>query len=702
VSTPVSAGTPLRRATVAVVLNSNDHDHFTVSGEETFRRACPPWADPVFIADHDMVEKLGALLDDGGLDAVVFASNSLITRAARETIDTRRFQRWWPDQGPNHDVGVVVLHQFLNKDSTLPVHFLGSASFTLTGEKPRQVKRDDIRFRSDWLFTRTATDDERSGWFLALSDGYGKTHDCVWARWEFRHPAQWEHVAWEHGGEPLVSACTAGDRLVVACRAPIDLMGMTQVLGSLIASALRPRGCLLVERAGTVGSSAFTPALASAIERGRFVERHQPVQGGDIDPRQPPYHFFDELIVAADWPVEEITALDERAMLRKLESGGSVVATFTGPGKSPVTVRLHGQPTYAHRANRLASWFLPRVDSFKDDVWASRALAAAVVATRDAFEDERLIPQALRADYVRRHVAEPLAADRISNDCVDDNVLATAATYAALRDLGGQPREGMHRWLAEHLDGEPGSVVAQVLFLVPELRTPERLQQVRAAAKAAAPADDAAPGDGAAPADDDARLLRAYAAALFADTEPELLQKVAADASLGLGVRAELLRALGRSTVRTTDETLGLAAQVRTRIDRLAMGTGGLEAVCLGNAALIELGRWQGIGPAASVSGRPRELDARTIETTELVRMRDEAVRNAKRFEKAGKQATTLVFGLLVLVTIAAVAAVFLVGDGGFGDRVGLASTLFALLSGLTTFFVTRARKAGLPPWPTE
>ena len=110
----------------------------------------------------------------------------------------------------------------------------------------------------------------------------------MWARNEPRYPVQWEPLVWEHDRDPLIAACNARDRVVIASRVPIDLMGNTELLGSLIASCLRPRGCLLVEAPGTSRSTAFTPALASAIQRRRFLERVSPAQASDIDTAKAP------------------------------------------------------------------------------------------------------------------------------------------------------------------------------------------------------------------------------------------------------------------------------------------------------------------------------------------------------------------------------------------------------------------------------
>ena len=680
--------TPLRRANVAVVLNASDHDHFAVSGEAPFREACPPWADLTFLADHDMAEELGELLDGGEVDAVVFASNSLSTAAARRGVQDG-FSDLWAEDGPCRDIGALVLHQFVSPKAVLQLDFLGSAAFSLVGERPRCLKSGDIRFPEDWLFVDETSPVERDRRFRALSRGYGAEKSALWACFEPRYPAQWEPLAWEQGRAPLIAECSVGERVVIASRVPIDLMANTELLGSLIATCLRPRGCLLVEAPGTSGSTAFTPALASAIERGRFVHRVGPEHASEIDPARPPYHFFDELIVAPEWSVDEMDALDERTLLRKLEQGGSIVATFVGPNASPVTVRLSGQPQYAVRANHLASWLLPRLDAFKGDLWATRGLAEAVVATREAFEDDRLIPQALREDFVRRHVADALAA-RVHGDNVDDNVLATVATYAALHALRVEGHDDLLGWADERLDDELASVVAQALILVPELATPERRKRVLEAAK------------GGRCAEDDRRLLSAYSAVLFAQSEPGLVSRAAAEASLGLGVQAELLRAVARSRIEVTNEIVGLAALVRQRIDRLAGGQGGLEAISIGNAALMELARRQGIGPGAAIRGRPREVDARIVENTELVRAREDALRDAARYRHVGRQATTVLVGMLILITVAAVVAIFVSFGHGLGDKFGFASGVFGLLSGLIGYVVAKARAAGLPPWPSS
>ena len=155
-----------------------------------------------------------------------------------------------------------------------------------------------------------------------------------------------------------------------------------------------------------------------------------------------------------------------------------------------------------------------------------------------------------------------------------------------------------------------------------------------------------------------------------------------------------------RSWVRATDEIVGLAAVVRERIDRLAEREGALEAVCVGNAALIELARRQGIGPTVGIRSRPRELDARTIENTELVRMREDAMRDAERYRLVGRQAVTALVGLLILITVAALVTIFAWYGGALGDKFGVASAVFGAMSGLIGYVVAKARSARLPPWP--
>src|ERR1700722_5522723 len=245
--------TPVRRARIAVVLNASDHDHFVVSGEDRFLRACPPWADLTFVADHDIAETLTAMLDEGNTDAVVFASNALITAAARNAITQEGFKRRWAQDGPNGDVGVVVLHQYLSPGTTMTLDFLGSAEFSLTGEPPRGIASADICFLSDWPFTTETPYAERARHFAELSNCYAKTHDSLWTRADPRYPTQCERLAWERDREPLISTCYVGERMVITSRVPIDLMNNTELLKSLMASSLRPRGCLLVEASSTIG-----------------------------------------------------------------------------------------------------------------------------------------------------------------------------------------------------------------------------------------------------------------------------------------------------------------------------------------------------------------------------------------------------------------------------------------------------------------
>lgn len=321
-----------------------------------------------------------------------------------------------------------------------------------------------------------------------------------------------------------------------------------------------------------------------------------------------------------------------------------------------------------------------------------RALAEVVVATEGAYEDTRLIPQALRADYVRRHLLTDLKG-RLEGGSVDDIVLPTVAAYAALRTLGVEEIDDVRRWIEERLDDETDddivpSAIAQSLVLVRELATPERIERVRAAT--VAPENPR----------DDKRLLTSYAAVLFAASDPALLELAARDKSLGLSVQAELIRAVTREDMRTSDAIVALAADMRERMNRLAVGEGALEAVCLGNAALIELARRQGIGPSAAVRGSPREVDARTVENTELVRDRETAVREAGEARRIGRQATTVLTGILVIVTGLIIFAIAVWGPGDLPGKFGFASGVFGLMSTFIGYFAKKATDAGVPPWP--
>jgi hypothetical protein len=686
---------PLHKARVVVVVNASDYDHFAVSRDAPHRAACPDWADLTFLPDHDIAEMLGPQLEDGDADAVVFASNALTSSASQRAIAQGRFIDHWRDDGPSADVGVVVLHQYRLPDDRLELKFLGGSGFSLVGIDARRVEEDQICHSHDWLFTDNATDDVRGKRFRALSKGYERDKYCVWTRFELDYPEQWEALAWEEGeeDEPLLAECVTGNRVVVASRVPIDLTGDVELLGSLVAAALRPRGCVVVESSKTPDSSAFSTSLASAIDRQRFVHRVRPAAKREIDADRAPYQFFDELIIAPEWRVDEIESLSAEAVLRKLEQGGSIVATFSGPGKRPVAVRLSGQPQYAVRANNLARWLLPRIDEFRSDVWSMRALAELVVATKAAYEDKRQIPQALRAGYICRHLVPDLKR-RVSDDSVDKNILATVAAYGALFALGVEGTEAMRTWIEDRLDAEDDdyqvlpSVLAQALVLVPKLATDERRERVRVAS------------DGQGAAGDDKRLLMAYASVLFADSDSGLVRETAADESLGLSVRGELLRAVARQGMPATNEVVALAAELRGRIDRLAEAEGALEAVCIGNAALIELARRQGIAPSAQVRGRPREVDARTVENTELVKDRETAVREADEARQAGRQATTALAGILVLVTVLAMVAIATWVEGDFPTKFGSGFTVFTALSGLIGYITKKASDAGVPPWP--
>ncbi len=664
-----------REANVAVVVNASDQAHFSFTGEAPFEAARPEWARLTFLADHDIAD-LGTLLERGEVDAVVFASNAFSTAAARRAI-RGDFARLWATDGPAHDVGVLVLHQYLTGGTVLSLDFLGAATCSLVADKPLHVEADAFRSDPAWQFAEPH--------IAALSKGYGQSEHVSWTRVKPRYPDQWQKLVWQHEGAQLIDVCATRERTVISSRIPLDFMNSSELLRSLIAACLRRRGCLLVKHHDTSGPRVFTPALASAIERGRFVHQITPADAAEIDPAATPYRYFDELIVAPEWPVQELVKLDERAIQRKLEQGGSLVATFAGPSGAAVTVRLAHEPQYAARANHLAAWLLPNLASFKGDISAMHGLARAVAATRRAFRDERLIPQALRAEFVRKHLLAALLA-RIKDGSVDGLVLPTLGVYATLRDLGVGGHENLKTWVDEHLDAEPtDSIVAQAMLHEPELATEARRQRVLAAL------------DG--PDGPDHRLLVVYGAALFAAERGPLLGEAAEDPSLGLGAQAELLSALARREAAATDEVLGLASRVRERIDRLAEGEGALDTICVGNAALIDLAAQQGIGPPAAIRGyRPRTDAVEAVANTELVRSREEAQRDAARFELVGRQATTALVGLLIVLIIGALVGILLFLHGAFLDRVKFALTIFGVLSGFTLYVLRKARAAGLPP----
>jgi len=679
-------GTPIRPARVVVVLNASDQGHYAGSGEGPHRAACLPWAELTFLADHDISAGLEPLLGSGEVDAVVFASNAFLGSDSREAIARPGFAALWSDDGPARDVGVVVLHQYLREGEILNLGFLESASFSFVGVRARPVGEKKVGFAWGWRFAEGGEATERDPRFLALARGYGRDQNGVWTRLDFRYQTQWEPLAWdEDPQQPLVSVCAVGGRVVATCRVPVDLTGATDLLGSLVAASLRPRGSLLVEAPTTPGSTTFSTALASAIDRQRFVHRVRPATPEDVDPTGTPFCFFDELIIAPEWRIDEIPSLGEKTVLGKLEQGGSIVATFIGPGKRPVAVRLSGQPQYAERANRLADWLVARLDRFKGDIWAMRAVAEAVDAVDAAYVDKRLIPQALRRDFVRRHLAGPLVG-RIAHGNVDDNLLATLGTYVALSKLGESGHERLRGWVAARLDGETDtSVLAQALKLDSSFVTKERIGRIEKAV---------ACGEGG-----DPHLLRAYAAMLLADTNPALLAEAVADPSLGLAVHAELLRTVVRDGIETNEEIFDLTRSVRDRVDQLAADGGGLEAVCIGNAALIELARKQGIGPSAAVRGRPRETDARTVETTELIKARETAERDADAARKAGRLAVAALVFIVVAVMVAAV--VWIVGwyKSGADTKFGFATGVIAFLAGIVGYLLRRAQKAGIAPW---
>jgi hypothetical protein len=687
---PTAAATTVRKADVVVVLNASDRDHFAVSGPATYRAAEPEWASLSFVADDDIGDALVPRLEDGDVDLVVFASNALMGAAAQRAIAEKRFTRLWADDddAPSRDVGVIVMHQYLPRDSRLKLGFLGGAEFSLVGQEPRRLDNADLRSDDAWPFVDEIGQGERAKRFLRLSTGYGAKHHCIWTRFEFEHRDQWERIAWENRREPLIAACRAGRRVVIGCRVPIDWTGEHELIRAMIATALRPRGCLVVEAPTTTGASAFSTALASAIDRHRFVYGVRPEKPEQIDPTGSPYRYFDELIVAPEWRVDEIPALDQRAVLRKLEQGGAVVATFKGPGARPVAVRLSGQPQYAARATELAAWIVARLPQFQGDIWAMRGLAAAIAAAERAYVDRRLIPPALRRDFVHRHLGRELAA-RLADGNVDENVLATAGTYFALRVMTRARIPEVEAWLQEHVDGELPSVLAQALALVPELESESRLERLRSAAERTATGEDPL-------------LLNAYLAVLFAKEEPERVSAAAADETLGLGVQAELLLAVARHGITDTDAVVRLGTHVREQIARLAERGEALEAVCIGNAALIELARGQGIAPNVAVRGRPREDDVRTLERTELAKQHATALEDAKNARQAANVAVVAVTAVLVLITALAVLAILVWFQAGVDGKFGFATGVVGFMAPIIFWVVRRAQQAGVWGWPTR
>ena len=121
--------------------------------------------------------------------------------------------------------------------------------------------------------------------------------------------------------------------------------------------------------------------------------------------------------------------------------------------------------------------------------------------------------------------------------------------------------------------------------------------------------------------------------------------------------------------------------------------------MCIGNAALIELGRQQGIGPNAAVRGRPRETDARTVQTTELIKERETAERDADAARKAGRLAVTALVGIIVLVMVVTIGWIVGWFDAAANTKFGFATGVFALLSGFITYILRKAREAGIPGW---
>ena len=244
---PIAPATTVRKANVVVVLNASDRDHFAVSGPASYRAAQPEWADLSFISDDDIGDALVPRLKEGDVDLVVFASNALMGASAQRAIAEKRFTRLWDDDG---DVGVIVMHQYLPRDMRLKLGFLSGAGFTLVGEQPRPIDNGQLRFDDAWPFLDGAGKAERARRFLRLSTGYGARNDCVWTGIELDHADEWERIAWETRRPPLIAASRAGRRVVIACRVPIDWTGEHELIRSLLATALRPRGCLVVEAPG--------------------------------------------------------------------------------------------------------------------------------------------------------------------------------------------------------------------------------------------------------------------------------------------------------------------------------------------------------------------------------------------------------------------------------------------------------------------
>ena len=53
-------------------------------------------------------------------------------------------------------------------------------------------------------------------------------------------------------------------------------------------------------------------------------------------------------------------------------------------------------------------------------------------------------------------------------------------------------------------------------------------------------------------------------------------------------------------------------------------------------------------------------------------------------------------------MTLAAVVAIFVWFDADLGGKFGFASGVFAVMSPLIGYVLTKAHGAGLPPWPTD
>ena len=181
---------------------------------------------------------------------------------------------------------------------------------------------------------------------------------------------------------------------------------------------------------------------------------------------------------------------------------------------------------------------------------------------------------------------------------------------------------------------------------------------------------------------------------LFAKDEPERVSQAAADETLGLGVQAEILLAVAPHGITDTDAVVRLGNHVREQIARLAERGEALEAVCLGNAALIELARAQGIAPNVAVRGRARQQDAWALENTELADTRHRAGGGRRR--GGGHVAVVAVTAVLGLITALAVAAIIVWFEAGVDGKFGFATGVVGFMTPIIFWVVRRARQAGV------